>query len=169
MGGRDADPGIGSDGSAEFLLLSPEDWRLARDARLAALRDSPTSFLPTQPPEPSWSADQWRHSCETGLWAVARARGTVVGLARLTYEKDGPHLGSVWTHPRHRLNGIAAGLISMLMSKVDGDEIFVWVIRPNRAAIRLYESLGFVRTDEVHRLDGIGRDEERLRFSAKDG
>jgi GNAT superfamily N-acetyltransferase len=164
MSGHDEDPADSSNGSTEFLLLSPKDWRLARDARLAALRDSPESFLPTKPHESSWKSRRWRRSCRIGRWAVARAGGTTVGLARLTQEKDGPHLGSVWTHPRHRRKGIASGLVRLLLNQVKGGDVFVWVIAPNKAAYQLYESLNFERTNEVQRLEEIGRKEERLRF-----
>lgn len=164
MGGQGAEPEDESCGSTEFLLLSPKQWRLARKARLAALRDSPESFLPTKPHESSWRARRWRRSCRTGRWAVARTDGITVGLARLTYEEDGPHLGSVWTHPRHRRRGIASELIRLLVSQVEGGSVFVWVIHPNEPAFQLYDSLKFERTSEIQTLKGIGRDEERLRF-----
>jgi ribosomal protein S18 acetylase RimI-like enzyme len=164
MSGQDADPADGSDDSAEFLLLSPKDWSLARKARLAALRESPETFLPRRPHESSWKSRRWRRSCRTGRWAVARADGMTVGLARLTDERDGLHLGSVWTHPGYRRRGIASGLVRRLLDHAAGNDVFVWVIRPNEAAFRFYESLKFERTNEVHALDGIGRVEERLRF-----
>jgi GNAT superfamily N-acetyltransferase len=168
MAGHDADPGGDSDGSAEIRVLSQEEWRIARAARLAALRDSPGSFLPTEPHESSWSDAQWRRSCETGLWAVARSDRITVGLARLTHERDGPHVGSVWTHPRHRRAGIASRLVQMLVDAAEGRDIFVWVIQPNPAAILLYESLGFKRMDETQEIDGVGT-EERLRLERRSG
>jgi ribosomal protein S18 acetylase RimI-like enzyme len=150
---------------ARFLLLSPKDWPLAREARLAALSDSPELLLPNEPHESSWSDQQWRASCESGLWAVARSGRTVVGLARLTRDPDGPHVGSVWTHPHRRRERIAYRLVRVLMDEVGGGDIFVWVIHPNPVAIKLYESLGFERTGEVQELRRVGRVEERLRFT----
>jgi ribosomal protein S18 acetylase RimI-like enzyme len=70
----------------------------------------------------------------------------------------------VWTHPLYRRQGIASGLIRLLVDQVGGDEVFVWVIHPNKAAFQLYKSLRFERTYEVQTLGTIGREEERLRF-----
>jgi ribosomal protein S18 acetylase RimI-like enzyme len=165
MASGDADPGNDSDGPTKFRLLSRKDWCLARDARLAALRDSPASLLATEPHESSWSDERWRRSCGTGLWAVARSDLLTVGLARLTHDVYGPHVGSVWTHPLHRREGIAKRLVNLLVDEVRERDVFVWVIRPNPAAFQLYESLGFKRTYERQELDRAGRVEERLRLS----
>jgi ribosomal protein S18 acetylase RimI-like enzyme len=165
MADHEGSPRIEGGESTEFRLLSPQEWPIAREARLAALRESPESFLPTKPQEWTWSAEHWRGSCENGLWAVARSGHTVVGLARLTHEADGPHISSVWTHPHHRRRKIAARLVQLLMDKARGSDVFVWVIQPNEAALQLYEWLGFKRTDETQEINDTGRREERLRFA----
>jgi GNAT superfamily N-acetyltransferase len=155
-------------GLVDVRVLSPEEWQLARATRLAALQDAPQAFLPTRPPESSWTEDRWRRSCITSLWVVAQASGGIVGLARLTRGGTGPHVESVWTHPEHRRQGIASVLVRRLVNveraRGSGD-VFVWVIRPNPAAFRLYASLGFEPTHERQRLDGLNRVEERLRLS----
>lgn len=167
MSGQDAAAADSGDEPTEFRLLSAKDWRQVRRTRLAALRDSPESFLPTTPHEASWSARRWRRSFRRGRWAVARAGGTIVGLARLSWEKDGPHLSSVWTHPAHRQRRIAFRLVRLLIGQVRGGEVFVWVIHPNKAAFDLYEKLEFERTKEIQTLPSIGREEERLRFGPR--
>jgi ribosomal protein S18 acetylase RimI-like enzyme len=86
-------------------------------------------------------------------------------MARLTHEPDGPHIGWVWTDPRHRRKKIASELIGMLLDDVREHEVFVWVIHPNPDALKLYESLGFERTKEYQELGTAGRVEERLRLS----
>jgi len=164
----DRDPGDDGRGPVDVRLLSPEEWHLARDARLAALRDAPESFLLTQPHESSWTEQRWRRSCVTGLWAVAQVGRSIVGLARLTDEGMGPHVESVWTHPRYRRRGVASALVRLLVNAEHARglaDVFVWVIHPNPAAFRLYRSLGFEPTDERQPLDGLGRVEERLRLS----
>jgi ribosomal protein S18 acetylase RimI-like enzyme len=151
--------------AAEFRLLSRSDWRWVRDARLAALRDSPELLLPAEQHESSWSDERWLRSCETGLWAIARSDDTTVGLARLTRDPEMPHIESVWTHPGRRRKRIASRLIALLVDQVPGHDVFVWVILPNPEAFELYESLGFKRTKEVQRLERVDRVEERLRLS----
>jgi ribosomal protein S18 acetylase RimI-like enzyme len=162
----------GRDGRAvvDVQLLSPKDWRVVRDTRLAALRDTPQAFLPKRPPEPTWTEDQWRHSCATSQWAVAQVDGSVVGLAQLTQGGIGPHLESVWTHPDYRRHGIASELVRRLveLERAQGSwTVFVWVIAPNPAAFKLYESLGFEPTHERHLLENLGIVEERLQFSGE--
>ncbi|WP_305782383.1 GNAT family N-acetyltransferase [Symbioplanes lichenis] len=152
---------------SDLRLLRPAGWRLARAARLAALRDAPQHFLPARPHESSWGAGRWRRSCETGRWAVARSAGAVAGLARLTDNPDGLHIESVWTRPDRRRRGIASALVRLLVDSEPGRDILVWVIQPNAAALRLYLSLGFEPTFERQVLDGRGRIEERLRLSGK--
>jgi ribosomal protein S18 acetylase RimI-like enzyme len=160
-------PGENGRGRVRDRLLSPDEWCLARDARLAALRDSPEAFLPQQPPESSWSEEHWRRSWQSGLWAVAQADGGIVGLARLSREWADVYVESVWTHPRYRRRGVASALVRRLIANAPPARrggIFVWVIHPNDAAFSLYESLGFQPTDDKQLLSGLDRIEERLRL-----
>jgi GNAT superfamily N-acetyltransferase len=160
------DPGGEGNAPVDVRLLSPNEWQVARKTRLAALRDAPESLLPMRPHESSWSERQWRSSWETGLWAVAQAGGTIVGLARLAWGRAAAHVESVWTHPQHRGRGVASMLVRELLkrNRRPGD-VFVWVIDPNPVARRLYASLGFTPTGEWQRLDDGGRIEVRLRLS----
>jgi ribosomal protein S18 acetylase RimI-like enzyme len=154
-------------GLVDVRLLSADEWRVARDARLAALRDAPGSFLTAGPSEWSWTDGHWRRSCATSQWVVAQAGDTVVGLARLTNGGIGPHVESVWTHPEHRRRGIASALVRRLVQaarELGPGDVFVWVIQPNSAAVGLYTSLGFEPTDERQPLGGLDRVEERFRL-----
>ena len=150
------------------LLHSPDEWRLAREARLAALRSEPDWLLPGRPHESSWTEERWRRSWDNGLWAVARAGGRTIGLARIARENETPHVESVWTHPEHRRRGVASALVRELITmerKRGAGDVFVWVILPNPAALRLYASLNFETTREQQSVDGLGRVEERWRLS----
>jgi ribosomal protein S18 acetylase RimI-like enzyme len=162
------DPGGDGTAPVDVRLLSPDEWQVAREARLAALRNAPESLLPRQPHESSWTEESWRRSCETGLWAVAEDADLIIGLARLAREYPAAHVESVWTHPGHRRRGVASALVRELVAverKRGPGDVFVWVIQPNPAALRLYMSLGFEPTGELQPLDGLGRVEERLRLS----
>jgi ribosomal protein S18 acetylase RimI-like enzyme len=163
------DPAGDDRAPVDVRLLSPDEWHLARETRLAALREAPESLLPRRPHESLWTEERWRRSWETGLWAVAQAGATIIGLARLTREHAAPHVESVWTHPQHRRRGVASALVRELVAVERAArgavEVFVWVIHPNPAAFQLYTTLGFEPTDERQTLDGLGRIEERLRLS----
>jgi ribosomal protein S18 acetylase RimI-like enzyme len=151
-------------------LLTPDEWRVAREARLAALRDSPTLLLARQPPETVWTEDYWRRSCASGQWAVAQVRRRTVGLARLSPEGTDAYVESVWTDPRYRRCGVASALVKRLVSTSRGNgsgDIFVWVVHPNPAALRLYVSLGFEPTGDEQVLAELGRIEQRLRFNGE--
>jgi ribosomal protein S18 acetylase RimI-like enzyme len=168
MGGREPGPGPADrEVPHDRLLKSPDEWQLARDARLAALRDAPDFLLPRQPPESSWSEEDWRLSWKSGLWAVAQAGGRTAGLARLSQGEGEAYIESVWTHPRYRRRGVASLLVRRLIIEsppVRGD-IFVWVVHPNDPAFKLYESLGFRPTKITQRLAALNRVEELLRLS----
>jgi ribosomal protein S18 acetylase RimI-like enzyme len=166
----DLEPDTGEDGQrpVRTRLLRPDEWHLVRDARLAAIRDAPDSFLPWDPPEPEWTDDRWRESWDTGRWAAAQADGRTVGLARLSRHGADAYIESVWTDPRYRRRGIASALVRRLIVSERPSRrgaVYVWVIKPNAAAYSLYESLGFVPTKVTQPLDDPDRVEEQLRFS----
>ena len=168
MGGREPDPRRAEHGAVRYRLLDSDEWQLAREARLAALDDAPDSFLPRQPPESLWTEQQWRRSWQSGLWTVAQANDLAVGLARLSQEGADAYVESVWTHPQYRRRGVASALVRQLVrtrSPSRSGEIFVWVIHPNPAALRLYQKLGFEQTDQRQFLESLDRVEERLRFN----
>jgi ribosomal protein S18 acetylase RimI-like enzyme len=168
MGELEPDPGEDEHQAVRVRLLSPDEWQLARDARFAALRDAPDSFLPWRPPESSWTEARWRDSWRSGLWAVARSGGRTVGLARLSQDGMDAYIESVWTDPRYRRLGIASALVRRLIASKrppGRGAVYVWVITPNAAAFRLYESLGFVPTKVTQHLGNLDRVEEQLRFS----
>jgi ribosomal protein S18 acetylase RimI-like enzyme len=162
---RDGEP-------VRIRLLDPDEWRVARDTRLAALDDAPGTLLARHPPESSWTEEQWRRSWRSGSWAVAEAGGSTVGLARLSRVGTDAYVESVWTDPRYRNRGVASGLVGHLLQvarPAGAREIFVWVIRPNPPAFRLYKSLGFESTGVSQVLEGTERVEVRLRLGEPDG
>jgi ribosomal protein S18 acetylase RimI-like enzyme len=149
-------------------LITANEWQVARDARLAALRDTPEAFLPGQPLEHLWDEDRWRRSCRSGIWAVAQDGGNTVGLARLSQVGPDAYVESVWTHPQHRRRGVASRLVRELIAaeRPNGaGDIFVWVIQPNDPAFNLYKKLGFEETSDEQLLAPVNRYERRMRFT----
>ncbi|MEU4561816.1 GNAT family N-acetyltransferase [Actinoplanes sp. NPDC023936] len=148
-------------------LLAPDEWRRLRAARLAALADAPDALLPAQPPESTWSEQRWRSSWRDALWVVAESGTETVGLARLSWTGTGAYVESVWTRRDHRQRGVASALVRRLIAEhpADRGEIFVWVVQPNDAAMRLYASLGFETTKVTQWLSALNRVEEQLRLN----
>jgi ribosomal protein S18 acetylase RimI-like enzyme len=156
-------------GEFEYRRPEEEDWRLVRDARLAALRDAPDVLLPGKPAEPLWSERRWRRTWQSGLWLVARANGRTAGLARLSYADPDAYVESVWTHPQFRHRGVGSSMVLRLTQyRRPTGNLFVWVIHPNPEAFRLYRRLGFETTGYRQLLEDFGRVEERLRFTGGD-
>jgi ribosomal protein S18 acetylase RimI-like enzyme len=150
----------------DIRLLTPQHWPAVRAGRLAALDDAPDAFLASSPHELTWDDERWRGSFLAGPWAVAQAGDKIVGIARLRHVGSASYVESVWTHSSYRRCGVASQLIRLLLStpRRCGGEVFVWVIQPNPAAIRLYQSLGFESTGERQPIYATGAIEERLRL-----
>jgi GNAT superfamily N-acetyltransferase len=154
----------------EFQLLTPGDWRLLREARLEALRESPHAFMSTYAHESTWGEAQWRRAFEGAIWIVAHDAESVIGLAASVREPKRSatrHVESVWVTPRHRLRGVSRALIHELAEverRMGVYELLLWVLEDNRDAQRAYRALGFQPTGERQPLPVLGRFERRLRL-----
>ena len=73
----------------EFQLLTPGDWRLFREARLEALRESPHAFMSTYAHESKWGEARWRQAFERAIWIVAHDAESVIGLAASVRDQRG--------------------------------------------------------------------------------
>ena len=60
--------------------LSPDDWRVLRDVRLASLADSPEAFAADLAVERADDEPAWRARLAEDSWAVARRDGASVGV-----------------------------------------------------------------------------------------
>lgn len=156
-------------------LLDPEDWRVLRLTRLRALCEAPQAFLSTSAREGGWTEAEWRKTFDSGVWAVARRYGRVIGLARSSWESHHPavrHIESVWVEPRARRRGIASSLVQWLIERelaTGVADIRLWIVAGNDVARSFYEQLGFRSTGECQPIPGDGsRLEERLRFPPPD-
>lgn len=159
-------------------MLGADDWPIAREVRLRALKDSPSAYLADYEDEVTVGADGWRERFTRMHWVVARDTsradaddlGRIVGLAssvrvagRPPYER---HIESVWVDPRYRRNGVLRAILGQLAAAEPAvTEWRVWVLDTNTVAREVYDRLGFSPTGERQLLaDGSGRREIRLRF-----
>ncbi|WP_165550172.1 GNAT family N-acetyltransferase [Kribbella speibonae] len=154
----------------ELAMLGADDWPIARDVRLRALKDSPTAYIADYEDEVTVGEAGWRERFTRMQWAVARDATRIIGLAssvrvaaRPPYER---HIESVWVDPRYRRNGVLRAVFGHLATvEPDVTEWRVWVLDTNTIARQVYERLGFYATGECQPLpDGSGRREIRLRF-----
>jgi GNAT superfamily N-acetyltransferase len=105
--------------------VSPDDWEILRDVRLAALREAPQAFASTYARE---------------------------ALAGVYLADDGiPDLVSMWVRPPARGQRVGEALITAAADWVkahDHDAVFLWVTASNAAAQKLYQRCGFAPTGD---------------------
>ncbi|ARF53261.1 GNAT family N-acetyltransferase [Streptomyces gilvosporeus] len=130
--------------------LRPEDWRLCRAVRLAALTEAPQAFGSTLSREESLTEKQWRERLAGHNQFLAEEDGEPCGLAGVV--PVGPHtaeLVSMWVRPATRGTGAADLLVRAVLRWADDegiDEVRLQVTEGNTAAERLYVRHGFRRT-----------------------
>lgn len=140
----------------EVRALTPEDWQLWREVRLAALEDAPEAFSSTFA---HWSGDgdiepRWRarlHDVPLNLIAVdddgpiGQASGTALD------DDARSELTSMWVAPAKRSNGVADALVDAVAEwahSLGASAIRLSVRRANERAIRFYLRAGFIHIDE---------------------
>jgi ribosomal protein S18 acetylase RimI-like enzyme len=149
-------------------LLTPVDWCVLREARLAALLDSPDAFTSSHASEAKWSESEWRQVFDAATWVVARESDKVIGLAKSIGEPGRPaarYVESAWVAPTHRRRGVFRALVHALAEmerRVGTTDLLLWVLEDNHDAQRAYEALGFEPTGERQFLPAFGRFERRL-------
>lgn len=153
----------------ELALLGADEWPLAREIRLRALKDSPTAYLADYEIEVTVGEDGWRERFTRMHWVVARDAERVIGMASSVRVAGRPpderHVESVWVDPRYRRTGVLRALLGQLAAEQPAvSEWRVWVLDTNTLAFEVYARLGFRPTGERQLLsDGSGRREIRLR------
>jgi ribosomal protein S18 acetylase RimI-like enzyme len=136
--------------------LGPDDWELWRDARLAALADSPSAFASTLEREQAYTEQRWREwlAPDRGLKALAGADGGVAGIVGVWVPEDRDGAGelfSMWVHPSWRGRGTGDRLVAEALAWARRQELKaldLWVVGDNAAAERFYTRHGFRRTGE---------------------
>jgi ribosomal protein S18 acetylase RimI-like enzyme len=143
-----------------------------RDIRLAALLDSPDTFLSTYEKERLFGDVHWRAEFDRGDWHIGYADGEPIVLLGVTRDADTPadacYFEYLWVAPGHRRRGVALRMIKVVLDRLSADgvrTVLLWVLDGNDAAVRVYERAGFVHTNYCEPLEARpGRTEERLRL-----
>lgn len=130
--------------------LGPEDWRVWRDVRLAALEEAPDAFASTLARELAFGKEIWRGRMSgPGVHVMSFASRQPMGIAA-TFVPDpsaAPELVSMWVRPEWRSRRVGAALVTEVLAWARENrygEVRLWVVEGNTAALRLYENTGFV-------------------------
>lgn len=154
----------------EIRQIGPDDWKLLRATRLAALQDAPEAFESTYEGSLAFGEDEWRRRAGANPVFLAFTGedpvGIVVGLQDEETRPGSRDLVSMWVSPAVRGQGVAGRLIDAVTqwARAGGArEVHLWVVVGNAAARAAYEHAGFVATGERQPVRGSGnRVEERM-------
>jgi len=148
------------------------DARILQDALRHAVGTSPDSFMKTVEDVEAQPLDYWINEIRSSTWAVAqRGMEEVVGVVagRLPDSDKDPedqeftrYIGSVWITPELRRRGLAKRLINYLLETEYRNnqqirQFLLWVFSTNSPAIKLYEHIGFLPTQESNLLRRNGQ------------
>jgi GNAT superfamily N-acetyltransferase len=133
--------------------LTPDDWQVFRDVRLASLRDSPLAFSATLDGALGRDEASWREDLATRTQFVAMVADDVIGTAGGVADPGGAfgELVSMWIAPAWRGKGVGARLIEEVAgwaASVGFHQLRLWVVEGNQAAERSYARAGFAPTGQ---------------------
>jgi ribosomal protein S18 acetylase RimI-like enzyme len=148
--------------AVEIRPLQPGDWAALREARLAALAESPGAFFSTLEAEQAFDEQEWRrrlaHDAYFGAWAAGPEPGLTGMVAAFPERRpDGQdarpaagdatwHLVAMWVSPARRGQGIADRLVAAVcdLARAEGAaRVALWVADANHRAQAAYRRLGF--------------------------
>lgn len=143
--------------------IRPDEWRVLKDVRLAALRDAPYAFATRLADAEAHTDEFWQSAAQDRatspdsctFFARAADVDKPVGMAggfRDAEARDVAHLVAVWIAPEWRGAGVAAPLIEAVCAWAaetpEIARITAYVSGGNDRAQRFYEKAGFVRQPE---------------------
>lgn len=144
-----------SDVSVNIRRITPDEWPLLRELRLASLQDAPDAFGQTyenalREPDVEWqNAARASAAGDRRTWLIASDEaGSDVGLVQA--RRRPPHdcmVFSMWVAPAARRTGTGRALLDAVEAWArawGAQRIVLWVFGANESAQRFYERIGFV-------------------------
>ena len=138
----------------EVRGVAPDEWRAARDVRLAMLLDAPRAFGSTYARSAALTDDDWRarHGPDGHpswlAWEGDRPVGAAT-LLRPALAGEDPHLVGMWVSASVRATGVGRLLVDTVLEQaraLGATRVRLDVAIDNEAAVALYRAAGFVET-----------------------
>lgn len=146
-------------------LLQEEDWQTYRQARLAALQDSPDAFAASYEEEEQFDESVWRDRMNRSRRLLAEADGEPVGVVSIGNRPDTDdrttELFGLWVVPERRGSGVAWQLVKAGVRQATADGfgfLAYWVGTDNGRGVAFASSFGFRPTDARRPMRVAGAD-----------
>jgi GNAT superfamily N-acetyltransferase len=146
----------------DVRAVVPDDWRVLREVRLAALLDAPYAFYATFEQTAARAEEEWRSWPRQGVAFLAWLGGEpvgMVGVAASTSPGLSGDLIAMWVAPAARGTGAADALVEAAQdwARDQGWTTLDLEVAPgNERARRLYVRNGFVAIGAAsHLADGL--------------
>jgi ribosomal protein S18 acetylase RimI-like enzyme len=132
----------------DIQVLTPDDWPVWRELRLAALAESAAAFGSTlaEWTGPGDTEQRWRGRLSSVPYnIVLRSGGVPAGMVSAYVQADGTvELISMWVAPSARGRGVGDAAIRAVVAWAGSREVVLSVKTGNAPAIALYRRHGFV-------------------------
>jgi GNAT superfamily N-acetyltransferase len=134
--------------------ITPDEWRVLRDVRLAALLDAPEAFYSTYEHTLTRTEEDWRAWPARARLFLAWLGGEAVGMVGVSPAAADPStcdLVAMWVAPSVRGTGVADDLVRAAIVEAWSQgctSLGLEVADGNVRAERLYARHGFVPTTE---------------------
>jgi GNAT superfamily N-acetyltransferase len=154
----------GAGPSVRVRRIVEADLASFRELRLRALAMDPEAFgdtlEATQKADNSLWTDWVRRSSDSGVAITFLAtipEGQPIGMVGSEWKEGVTHLGTMWVEPRYRGLGVGGLLLDSVLAwseRVHPDsEMRLYVAPTQPAAVRLYQTRGFVSTGKDYPVE----------------
>lgn len=161
--------------SVEIVTLSSSEWRMYRDFRLRAIRESSQAFLDTEQETRAFPESKWKQRLADAAagksWQMfAKLQGKLVGMIGAFRNEENVQNNSatavgLWVAPEERGNGVGRKLMETLFESLKKKSIKTVRLSVNveqKAAVSLYKRLGFQIVEEKEAVMGDGKKHREL-------
>jgi ribosomal protein S18 acetylase RimI-like enzyme len=132
--------------------LAPDEAALYRALRFESLTLAPEAFGATLESSRAIPEERWKELLARDYILCAFSGGQALGMARLSME-HGPKdrhkslLTGMYVRPEVRGQGVGRAIVLATLEQAQGlaEQVLLNVVTTNLTALRLYESVGFVR------------------------